>query len=221
MQVGLNAAMPPADTLASRVKLGRQRLGLTQQQLADAAGIAQSDVSKIERSQIQRTTAIPALARALRCNPHWLDTGDGSPQWDNTQNTAEGPSIRARVPLISWVQAGHWGEIVDNLQPGEAEEWIATTARVSSSAFALRIVGDSMAPKVPDGSIVVFDPGKAYQHGSLVLAKRTGDQVATFKQLWYDGSVPYLKPLNERYPMLEMPEDTRIIAVAVRLELDL
>lgn len=218
MQAGLNDGV---DTLAKRVKAGRKRLELTQQQLAAEAGLAQSDVSKIERGQIQRTTAIPALARALRCNPHWLDTGNGEPQWDNTSNTIDGPAIRGRVPLISWVQAGSWGEIVDNLHPGDAEEWIPTTARVGKAAFALKIVGDSMAPKVPDGSIVIFDPAKNYHHGSLILAKRTGDQVATFKQLWYDGSTPYLKPLNDRYPMLEMPDDTRIIAVAVRLELDL
>jgi SOS-response transcriptional repressor LexA len=227
MQAGLNPDMAPRDiadlgTLAERARFARKRLELTQQQLASEAGLQQSDISKIERGQIQRTTAVPALAKALRCNPYWLDTGDGDPEWDNVANTAAGPDIRGDgVPLISWVQAGMWGEIVDTLQPGDAEQWIATTARVTKSAFALRIVGDSMAPKVPDGSIVIFDPGKSFHHGSLVLAKRTGDQVATFKQLWYDGPTPYLKPLNERYPLLEMPEDTRIIAVAVRLELDL
>jgi SOS-response transcriptional repressor LexA len=218
MQGRLNRGM---DTLARRVKAARARLELTQQQLADAAGLQQSDISKIERGGIQKTTAIPALSRVLRCNPHWLDTGDGDPAWDNEQNVTPGPAVRGEVPLISWVQAGNWAEIVDNFQPGDAEEWIATTARVSAQSFALRIVGDSMAPKVPDGSVVIFDPHKGYHHGSLVLARRSGDQLATFKQLWYDGSTPYLKPLNDRYPMLAMPDDTRIIAVAVRLELDL
>lgn len=218
MQARLNRGM---DTLAARVKHARLRLELTQQELANVSGLKQSDISKIERGQILRTTAVPALARALRCNPHWLDTGDGRAEWDNQNNTAAAPSLRGEVPLISWVQAGQWGEIVDNFQPGDAEEWIATTARVGRNAFALRIVGDSMAPKIPDGSIVIFDPAKHYQHASLVLAKRTGDQVATFKQLWYDGATPYLKPLNDRYPMLEMPQDSRIIAVAVRLELEL
>lgn len=218
MQAGLNGGV---DTLAKRLSAARNRLKLTQQQLADDSGLAQSDISKIERGKIKRTTAVPALARALRCNPNWLDTGDGEPEWDNSPNTSEGPAVQGDVPLISWVQAGHWGDVVDNLQPGEAEEWITTTARVSKSAFALRIKGDSMAPKVPDGSIVIFEPGRNFQHGSLVLAKRTGDQQATFKQLWYDGETAWLKPLNDRYPMIEMPPDTRIIAVAVRLEMDL
>lgn len=136
-------------------------------------------------------------------------------------NVTEGPALRARVPLISWTTAGRWGEIRDPLQPGEAEEWIDTTANVSPGAFALRVVGDSMEPKIPDGAIVIIDPSRPYQHGSIVLAKRTADQQATLKQLWYDGTVPKLRPLNPRYAILDMPDDTRIIGVAVRLELDL
>lgn len=213
--------MEKFETLAARVKLGRARRELTQQQLADESGVKQSDISKMENGKILRTTAIPALARALRCNPHWLDTGKGEPEWDNQSNTATGPVVRGMVPLISWVQAGQWGDIVDNFQPGDADEWIPTTANVAVTAFALRIRGDSMAPKVPDGSIVIFDPDRDYHHGSLVLVKRTGDETATFKQLWYDGSTAYLKPLNDRYPMLDMPANSKIIAVAVRLEMDL
>lgn len=96
-----------------------------------------------------------------------------------------------------------------------------TTATVGPNAFALRVVGDSMEPRIPDGAIVVIDPARPYQHGSIVLAKRVMDQEATLKQLWYDGAVPKLRPLNDRYPILEMPTDTRIIGVAIRIELDL
>lgn len=207
--------------LAKRLKFAREYRELTQGQLAEQSGLKQPDISKIELGRIQKTTAIPALARALRCNPYWLDTGEGEPDWNSNNNTAAGPDLRGSVPLISWVQAGEWANIVDNFQPGDADVWVETTAKVGGQAFALRIVGDSMAPKVPDGSIVIFEPARGYSHGSLVLAKRVGDQQATFKQLWYDGETPYLKPLNDRYPMLAMPEDTRIVAVAVRLEMDL
>lgn len=218
MQAGLNDLM---ETLARRVSFSRKRLGLSQEQLASVSGLQQSDISKIENGRIAKTTAVPALARALRCDAHWLDTGDGSPDFDNLENTFGGPEVRGAVPLISWVQAGSWAEIVDNFAPGDAEQWIKTTARTSGRAFALRIRGDSMLPRIPDGSIVIFEPRREAQHGSLVLAKRTSDQLATFKQLWYDGSTPFLKALNDKYPLLDMPADSRIIAVAVRLELDL
>lgn len=90
-----------------------------------------------------------------------------------------------------------------------------TVEAVGPNAFALRVVGDSMEPKIADGVIVIIDPSRQYKHGSIVLAKRTSDQEATLKQLWYDGTVPKLRPLNPRYAILDMPEDTRIIGVAV------
>jgi len=158
--------------------------------------------------------------RRLRKPVGWMDL----PQVQTKEipdNTAPGPDIRGHVPVISWTKAGKWGEVQDLFQPGDAEDWIATTAAVSKSAFALRVRGDSMEPKIPDGSIVIIDPAAQYGHGKIVLAKRTTDQEVTLKQLWYDGAIPKLRPLNERYAILDMPEDTRIIGVAVRLELDL
>lgn len=136
-------------------------------------------------------------------------------------NTEPGPEIRGKVPLISWTTAGQWEEVRDPYQLGDCEEWVLTTATVSVSAFALRVVGDSMEPKIPDGAIVIIDPAREYRNGSIVLAKRTIDQEATLKQLWYDGATPKLRPLNQRYQILDMPNDTRIIGVAIKIELDL
>lgn len=83
MQARFNAAM---DTLAKRLKTARARLELTQTKLAALSGVKQSDVSKIERGAIRKTTAIPTLARALQCDPHWLQTGEGTPGWDDHSN---------------------------------------------------------------------------------------------------------------------------------------
>jgi len=65
------------DTFAKRAKDRRTDLGLNQTQVAKLAGLKQPDVSKIELGKIQQTTEILALARALKCNPDWLATGDG------------------------------------------------------------------------------------------------------------------------------------------------
>jgi SOS-response transcriptional repressor LexA len=202
----------------SRVKRRREELGMSQKDLADKAGIAQPTISFIESGRNKASTYVVQLASALKVSAQWLDTGRGPKEPSNVEN---GPNMRARVPLISWTTAGKWGDVQDPFSPGEAEEWIATTGTVGPEAFALRVVGDSMEPKIPDGSIVIIDPAARYEHGKIVLAKRTQDQQATLKQLWYDGAVPKLRPLNPRYPILEMPEDTRIIGVAVRLELAL
>ena len=67
------------NTLAKRVTSLRARLGLSQQQVANLAGLKQPDVSKIERGDMHKTTGMVGLARALRCNPFWLDDGLGDP----------------------------------------------------------------------------------------------------------------------------------------------
>lgn len=36
-------------------------------------------------------------------------------------DNSPGPDFKGRLPLISWVQAGRWSEIVDTFHPGDAE----------------------------------------------------------------------------------------------------
>lgn len=62
---------------SERVLHRRLELGLTQTQVAKIAGLKQSDVSKIERGLISQTTKMLGLAKALRCRPEWLDSGNG------------------------------------------------------------------------------------------------------------------------------------------------
>ena len=51
------------------------------------------------------------------------------------------------LPLISFVQAGGWCAVVDNLQPGDAEDWVPYPGRIGPHAFALRVNGPSMEPR--------------------------------------------------------------------------
>jgi len=115
-------------------------------------------------------------------------------------NVSPGPALGGRVPLISWVQAGHAAEVVDLLHPGDGFEWIDTTCQIRHHTYALRVMGDSMAPDFPNGSILIVEPDMEPQPGDYVIAKN-GDDEATFKQLIKDGADYYLKPLNERYPI--------------------
>jgi SOS-response transcriptional repressor LexA len=129
-------------------------------------------------------------------------------------NISPGPPVLSKIPIISWVRAGDWAEVVDPYQPGYAEEWIDTTATRHPNAFALVVRGDSMAPEFIEGEIITVDPGREAVNGSYVVAKN-GDE-ATFKQLVFDGPNVFLKPLNKRYPIRDMTGiNFRIIGVVV------
>ncbi len=141
------------------------------------------------------------------------------------RNVSPARELQREVPLISWVQAGDWNNLVDTFQPGDAERWVATYAKVSKHAFALRIVGDSMTnptgtPSFPEGTIIIVDPERAAQPGKYVVVRQNLDSECTFKQLVRDAGKHLLKPLNPRYPILEMLPDAVIAGVLVQAVMD-
>jgi hypothetical protein len=90
------------------------------------------------------------------------------------------------------VQAGDWSEIVDNFQPGDAEDWIACPFPSGRHGFVLRVVGDSMYNpggdlSFRDGDFISVNPERDALHRSLVIARRNREK-ATFKQLLLDES---------------------------------
>ncbi|RQQ30515.1 LexA family protein [Burkholderia stagnalis] len=125
-----------------------------------------------------------------------------------------------KLPLISWVQAGDWSEIVDNFQPGDAEDWIACPFPSGRHGFVLRVVGDSMYNPTGDlsfrdGDFISVNPERDPMHRSLVIARRNREK-ATFKQLLLDESDgPMLHALNPNWPTryIEFDKNTEIIGV--------
>lgn len=127
--------------------------------------------------------------------------------------------LRGRVPLISLVAAGNWSESVDNFHPGDADIWIATTIQVKQHTYAVRVSGDSMEPKFPDGAIIIVEPDEVARNGSYVIVRQNGSD-ATFKQLVIDGGQKYLKPLNDRYPIMQMHPDATLCGVVKQMVMD-
>lgn len=163
------------------------------------------------------------LSREAGISERWLLTGEGPmqdpgamsatltgkgalavnpPEPSNVEPHYDRLPVR-KVPLISWVQAG--GFIDPNCQttPGYAEHYEETAATSSDKAFALTVKGDSMEPEFTQGDIIIVDPERGVNNGSFIIAKN-GDGEATFKQLVQDGSRVLFKPLNQRYPIMDM-----------------
>jgi len=62
--------------LGKTIKRLRTERGLSQRELAAAAGMGQSDISKLERGAVAETTGIVRLAIALDVSPVYLETAD-------------------------------------------------------------------------------------------------------------------------------------------------
>lgn len=172
------------------------------------------------------------LFKRHRIQPGWIEKGEGdmlAPQAvaatpsslvtpGVASNVEDGPDLRGLVPLISWVQAGYGKTAVDNLHPGEGEK-IETTYKARRHTYALRVKGDSMEPKFPQGCIVIVEPEEDPIHGKYVIVRRNGDE-PTLKQYIEEGGNKFLKPVNPRYPIELMQPDDAFCGVVKRLEQD-
>lgn len=159
-------------------------------------------------------------ARRLE-NDYQMPSGylDSTDNLKMSSNVESAPDLIGSVPLISWVQAGNWENVIDNLAPGEGER-IQTTYKAKKHTYALRVRGDSMEPKFPSGCIIIVEPEQCPTSGQYVIVRQNGDE-ATFKQYIEDGSSKYLKPLNDRYPIMEMRKDAVFCGVIRRMEMDI
>lgn len=223
---------------ADRLNQAMALRGKSRRELAEAMGISVQAVGMVCRGQSGAFTAEnnAKAAAFLRVSPDWLATemGDISPKLGKTSTPSHTETqnvtpvdLRAKVPLISWVQAGDFQGVTDVYEPGQSDEWVDIhELSVSDNTFALRVTGDSMeshipgARSFPEGTILIVDPNRAANAGDYVIAKDVQTQRATFKKLAHDGGRWYLKPLNPAYPTVEIDDPAvRIIGRVVEYQL--
>ena len=63
------------NTLAERLKAAREKLGLSQAQLAENVGLSQQSVAKIENGDTLHPRKIKEIAKALNVSQKWLLLG--------------------------------------------------------------------------------------------------------------------------------------------------
>lgn len=223
--VGKNTCIMIFMDISKRIETAREHAGLDRNQLAAACKISYQAVQQWEVGRTKPSAkALMAIAKATATNADWLINGIGEMQGyaigelvPDYNNVDPIPALRLQVPLISWVQAGDFCESVDLFQPGDADEWMPCPVPHSKHTYALRVRGPSMEPKFHEGEIVVIDPEAAALSGRYVVAKKTGSQEVTLKQLIMDGSETYLKAANPNWPdqIIRITEEWIICGVVI------
>ncbi|EAO0751843.1 helix-turn-helix domain-containing protein [Salmonella enterica] len=217
------------ENMSDRIRQRRKELKLTQQALAELAGVNRVTVTGWESNEYQPNGInIIALCEALGCSPAWLVSGVDTPEVTLPPQTRT-PLNAKKIPLISWVQAGTWTTTDSGVNREDVEKWIYTTATVSDKAFALKVRGDSMTnpngfPSIPEGSIIVVEPvinGLDSINGKVVVAYLDGGTEATLKKFIDDWPNKYLVPLNPNYKVIECNEGCSIVGQVKQVIMDL
>ncbi|MGK9173221.1 helix-turn-helix domain-containing protein [Yokenella regensburgei] len=205
-----------------------KRDGITQEQLAEHLGITKGAVSHWLNAR--REPSIQEIAKILRFlgKKSFSVGADGSIIDENLGGDIAyvGPYKPGnKYPVLSSVQAGAWSEAIEAYTLKDIDLWLESDVHIQGEAFWLYVDGDSMtAPaglSIPEGTYVLFDTGREAVNGSLVIAKLSDSNEATFKKLVIDGGLRYLKGLNPQWPIVHINGNCRIIGVAVETKLRL
>jgi len=187
----------------------------TQAALARKAGVAQSTISRMKRGEVDPQSENLRRVFAALSIPvsRFLDR---SPEDEFASLAAAGAEhVTRKVPLMSLLQAGGFGKTADPYQAGDPFDWLLCPARCGPRTFALKVYGESMEPRYQNGDIIYVDPDVSPTYGSDVVVRLDNSNEATFKRLVIEGKRRYLKPLNPRFPIIEIPTEARIVGVVV------
>lgn len=139
------------------IKARRIELKKTTRELGAMIGTTGSAVSNIENHGVIPNLGIAyKLAAALDRPTDWILTGQYNDQ-------------TSRIPIIGNTQAGpdkEWHE----LGIGGCYEYVNFPIQ-SNKYYALRVIGDSMSPRVLEGEVVIVDPFISPQTGEDVVVK--------------------------------------------------
>jgi len=201
-----------------RLKARMREIGVTATELASRLSLSKGTITHwTQGTNKAGGTNLINLAKVLACDPDWLLTGRGTLPLDI--NTEKALDMRGLLPILSWVAAGHWQDIRQELA---VEEWIACPIPHSSKAFALRVRGESMYNpqgnhSFKEGDLIYVDPDRMANNGSFVVARLEGTDETTFKQLVIEDNRYFLKALNPSWPtrIVEIGEEVDICGVVI------
>ncbi|MBZ5590723.1 MAG: S24 family peptidase [Acidobacteriia bacterium] len=178
-----------------------------------------------------------SLSNALRVSERVAVTVDDFPctlerLYEEHVERGKVQPFRTHLPLYSLKAAAtKFGED----REVESEGWVKAPARLrlSPDMFVARVVGRSMEPRIPDGSLCVFRAGVVgSRQGRLVLVERFGatetsarytiKKYTSQKRQREDGTWEHasvrLEPLNKEFEGFELKEDeARVIAEFVQV----
>jgi SOS-response transcriptional repressor LexA len=193
-------------------------------QSQDAVGakakVSQTTISRVLRGEGDRQMAtLHRVADALGINLALLHEKLGSTTESVADQIVHVSVRRPRsVPLISWVQAGTFGESIDTFQPGDAEVWLICPRKCGANTFALQVDGDSMEPVYQHTDIIFVDPDVEATNGADVVVRLEDSNEATFKRLVIENGQSILMPLNPTWQpqRIVLPTDARIAGVVIK-----
>lgn len=199
--------LPNLAALGARIRAVRQANGLTQKQFAERFGVTQGAVSNWEKG-VDRPGILPlAKLAGMTVNEELRDYFRQESRlgtYIETPSTPQVPAEARPIPMLRDAVAAGTPRAIDESEIAQVLMMPKPWFPASGELFALRVAGDSMAPIIGDGYIVIVDTSRRDPRKLVerMVAAREGDGV-TIKWLRKDGSTYLLVPqhVSPRIPV--------------------
>ncbi len=202
------------EELGRKIKELRLRRGMTLRQVADAIGKTPAYISIIENKRKKlRRPLLEDIAGVLGTDIGYFlgpekTLDEKGPILKELKELLErhtlGGAVQTRggrrVPILSDIAAGVPISRDDPFPVGVADEFVEVPSDITDPhAFALRITGDSMEPRLFDRDVVVICPSWKVKENRPVVVKVRDDEV-TCKMFSRTEGLIVLTSTNSKYP---------------------
>ncbi len=208
-------------TIGRRIREARLQKEFDQATLSARIDVATRTIQRWEKGeQVPDSNYLMRIAKITGVTPHWLLTGNGEMFQQNIErNIIPLPTGRYRkvdlvsVPLLSSVPGGAPSLM---FHPDHVEKYITVDDVNDPNAFALEVKGNSMAPRIEDGDVIIVSP-KLEAHSGDICVVRVIDE-DTVKRIKIDPNFLHLIPLNPEYePIVIRKKDVAFIWRVVKV----
>ncbi|MBF1637610.1 MAG: helix-turn-helix domain-containing protein [Prevotella sp.] len=175
-------------SISTNIKRLRKSNNITQQQLADIAGVTDKAVSTWENG-----SAEPRMGALQRIADYF-----GIAKSSLIEDPENADANSCKIPVLGQVAAGIPISAVEDILDYEE---IPATWKTQGEFFALKIKGDSMEPRMISGDVVIVRQQSTAESGDTVVVLVNGDS-ATCKRLEKTDSGIMLVSTNIKYPPL-------------------
>lgn len=205
------------NTIGERIKLAREKIGMSQVDMADKIGVSKQNLYKYERGLVTNIPSdkIELIGKLTGVSPAYLMG------WDATETEPLPPNCfpieKRKFPLLGNIACGE--PIFAN---EDFEGYVEAGADIDAD-FCLRASGDSMiGARIHDGDIVFIKQQPIVDNGQIAAVLIENE--ATLKRFYYDqaSDTVQLMAENPSYaPIVKMKsdlEDIRILGRAIAFQ---
>lgn len=185
--------------MGERIKAARLKKGYSQTELAELLGYkSRSSINKIEVEgrDIPRSSIVK-FAQVLGVTPSYLMgwNDEQKPKKDKAY-ILDDANIR-RIPIYESVSAG-FGATAQDYIIDYMPMYIESDSEAEET-LGIKVVGDSMYPKIEDGDIVQVRKQSTVDNGRVAVVLIDGED-AVVKKFYHEGKRIVLKSFNPEYP---------------------